>query len=124
MSAQKQSFTRWLRSTSEHHLLVVAQAKVARANGLVPPRPRGGDIFWQKVYAPVFYLLPFSLRTKVADALPGSHRQTWHTPPQVKGPAISAFPTMPTPPTFDPAPHDPAPHDPHRTTRTARPRSS
>ncbi len=85
---QRQSFTRWVRSTSEHHLLVVAQAKIARANGLTPPRPRGADVFWQKVYAPVFYALPYSLRAKVANAMPGSHRQTWHTPAQHQGPAV------------------------------------
>lgn len=84
----KQSFLRWVRSTSEHHLLVVAQAKIARKHGLTPPKPQGVDIFWQKVYAPAFYLLPFPLRTKVANAMPGSHQQTWHTPAQVKGPAV------------------------------------
>ena len=84
----RQSFPRWVRSTSEHHLLVVAQAKVARRYGLSAPRPTGVDVLWQRVYAPVFYLLPFALRTKVADAMPGSHKQTWHTPPQAKGPAV------------------------------------
>ena len=88
MTAQKQSFSRWLRSTSEHHLLVVAQAKVGRRNGLAPPEPKGADIFWQKVYAPAFYALPYSLRAKVADRLPGSHQQTWHKPEQAKGPAV------------------------------------
>jgi hypothetical protein len=77
-----------VRSTSEHHLLVVAQAKVARRNGLTPPSPKGMDIFWQKVYAPVFYALPYALRAKVANTMPGSHRQTWHTPEQAKGPAV------------------------------------
>jgi len=86
--AGRQSFTRWVRSTSEHHLLVVAQAKVARKHGLTPPRPHGVDVFWQKVYAPVFYLLPFTVRDKVANAMPGSHKQTWHTPPQAQGPAV------------------------------------
>ena len=84
----KQSFLRWVRSTSEHHLLIVAQAKVARAHGLTPPKPHGIDIFWQKVYAPAFYLLPFALRTKIANAMPGSHKQTWHTPPRATGPAV------------------------------------
>ena len=88
MSAQRQSFTRWVRSTSEHHLLVVAQAKMARAHGLEAPTPHGVDIFWQRVYAPLFYRLPLSWRTKVADAMPGSHRQTWHQPPQAGGPAV------------------------------------
>lgn len=89
MSAHRErSFARWLRSTSEHHLLVVAQAKVARKNGLVPPKPHGVDIFWQRVYAPVFYALPYALRARVANAMPGSHRQTWHPPQQHQGPAV------------------------------------
>lgn len=87
-TGQKQSFTRWVRSTSEHHLLVVAQAKIARAHGLTPLKPKGADVFWQKVYAPVFYALPYSLRARVANAMPGSHRQTWHTPQQHQGPAV------------------------------------
>lgn len=86
--AGRSTFTRWVRSTSEHHLLVVAQAKVARRNGLVPPKPKGVDVFWQKVYAPVFYALPYALRAKVANAMPGSHRQTWRTPPRAQGPAV------------------------------------
>jgi hypothetical protein len=84
----RQSFLRWVRSTSEHHLLVAAQAKVARRNGLVPPKPKGAAIFWQKVYAPVFYALPYSLRARVANRMPGSHRRTWHAPPQHQGPAV------------------------------------
>jgi hypothetical protein len=82
------SFPRWLRSTSEHQLLVHAQAQVARRNGLVPPAPKGTDVLWQKVYAPVFYALPYALRARVAHALPGSHRRTWHPPPQPRGPAV------------------------------------
>lgn len=87
-SRDRQSFPRWVRSTSEHHLLVAAQAKVARKNGLKPPRPRGAAIFWQKVYAPAFHALPYPLRAKVANAMPGSHRQTWHEPQRAQGPAV------------------------------------
>lgn len=88
MSPQRQSFSRWLRSTSEHHLLIAAQAQVARRNGLVPPKPHGAAVFWQKVYAPVFHALPYALRAKVAGTLPGSHRRTWHAPPKAQGPAV------------------------------------
>jgi hypothetical protein len=88
VTARRQSFPRWLRSTSEHHLLVVAQAKVSRRHGLPVPTPRGAALFWQRVHAPVLYLLPYALRAKVAGALPGSHRQTWHKPEQVRGPVV------------------------------------
>jgi len=41
------------------------------------------------VYAPVFYTLPVRLRDRVAAAMPGSHRRTWHRPAQASGPAAS-----------------------------------
>ncbi len=88
MNGQRQSFPRWVRSTSEHHLLAVAQAQVARRNGLTAPKPQGIDIFWQKVYAPLFYLLPYPLRAKVANAMPGSHRRTWTPQAPSSGPAV------------------------------------
>jgi hypothetical protein len=83
------SFARWLRSTSEHHLLVVAQQKVgARYGAPAPPSPKGMEVFWQKVYAPAFSLLPYPVRARVAATLPGSHRQTWHIPARSRGPAV------------------------------------
>ena len=83
------AFTRWVRRVSEEQLLTAAQKVVAQRYGVAPPpRPAGADIFWQKVYAPVFYALPYALRAKVANTMPGSHRQTWHTPEQAKGPAV------------------------------------
>lgn len=69
--------------------MVAAQTKVAKRSGLTARRPEGKDIFWQKVYAPVYYRLPMSLRNKVVAAMPGSHRQTWHDPAQAAGPAAS-----------------------------------
>ena len=85
----RMSFTRWVRARSEQQLLLVAQRTVALRHGTPPPpAPKGLDVFWQKVYAPVFYRLPYALRAKVAGAMPGSHRQTWHTPEQAKGPAV------------------------------------
>ena len=82
-------FARWLRSVSEEQLLIAAQRKVGSRYGAPPPRkPRGKDLFWQYVYAPVFYRLPYPLRQRVAHALPGSHRRTWHPPAKAKGPAV------------------------------------
>jgi len=89
VSAQQQSFTRWVRSVSEEQLVIAAQAKMAARYGVTPPpAPHGVDLFWQRVYAPLFYRLPYALRAKVAGAMPGSHRQTWHQPEQAKGPAV------------------------------------
>jgi hypothetical protein len=85
----KASFTRWVRARSEEQLLVAAQRRVALAHGLeLPPPPRGVDILWQRVYAPLFHRVPYGVRALVASRLPGSHRKTWHTPPQASGPAV------------------------------------
>lgn len=82
-------FTRWLRATSEHQLLVAAQTKVARRHGITAPQqPQGIDIFWQRVYAPAFYLLPYALRSRIAASFPGSHRKTWHPTDRARGPAV------------------------------------
>jgi hypothetical protein len=36
----------------------------------------------------VFHKLPYPLRARVANLMPGSHRRTWHRPQQVQGPAV------------------------------------
>lgn len=78
-----------MRARSEEQLLIAAQRRMAQAHGLpTPPPPRGLDVFWQRVYAPLFYRLPYAVRARVANAMPGSHRKTWHTPPQAGGPAV------------------------------------
>ena len=47
------SFSRWLRATSEHYLMIAAQEKIAAKYGVAPPRrPRGREIFWLRVYVP------------------------------------------------------------------------
>lgn len=84
------AFARWVRAVSEKQLMTAAQTKVAKRYGLAPPpRPKGGDVFWQRVYAPVFHTLPVRLRDKVTQSMPGSHRRTWHRPAQASGPAAS-----------------------------------
>ena len=83
------AFTRWVRSVSQRQLMTAAKTKVAKRSGLQSRPPEGKDVFWQKVYAPVYYRLPMAFRDKVVAAMPGSHRKTWHTPAQVSGPAAS-----------------------------------
>lgn len=83
------AFTRWVRSVSQRELMTAAKTKVARRSGLQARSPEGTDVFWQKVYVPVYYRLPIALRDKVVATMPGSHRRTWHTPAQVSGPAAS-----------------------------------
>ncbi len=82
-------FPRWLRAVSEQQLLLAAQRTVAVRYGRTPPpAPRGRNVFWQRVYAPLFYRLPYPVRAKVANRLPGSHRRTWHQPQRAQGPAV------------------------------------
>jgi hypothetical protein len=83
------SFTRWVRSVSEEQLLTAAQKVVAERYGVTPPpRPAGLDIFWQKVYAPIYHRLPWNLRAKVMMRMPGSHRQKWTPRTPSGGPAL------------------------------------
>ena len=81
--------TRLVRSVSEQQLMAAAQREIAQRYGApLPPGPRGVDRFWQRVYVPVYHALPWTLRAKVMTRMPGSHRETWHQPPQARGPAV------------------------------------
>jgi hypothetical protein len=83
------AFTRWVRSVSEQQLLTAAQTVVARRYGVTPPpRPTGVDVFWQRVYAPVYHRLPWRFRAKVMGLMPGSHRQKWTQRTPSRGPAV------------------------------------
>jgi hypothetical protein len=80
------SFSHWLRDNAEHYLMVAAQDRVALEHGARRPRPPRGlrDLFWLRVFAPVYRALPWSLRHRIMLAMPGSHRQHWAAPPQVR----------------------------------------
>ena len=49
------------------------------------------ELFWLRIFAPVYRMLPWSLRHKVMLAMPGSHRRQWAPPPQPHGSAVLAF---------------------------------
>jgi hypothetical protein len=83
------AFTRWIRNVSEKQLLTAAQRDVAKRYAVPPPpRPTGVDVFWQKVYAPIYHRLPWKLRMKVMTMMPGSHRQKWTPRTPTGGPAV------------------------------------
>jgi hypothetical protein len=84
------SFSGWLRTNSQHYLMIAAHERVAKAHGVTPPRsPRGlKEIFWLRIFAPVYHALPWPLRHRVLKAMPGSHRKTWAPPPRSQGPAV------------------------------------
>ncbi len=75
-------FTQWLRSNSEHYLLQDTQARMAEAAGLDGPRkPKTiKDRFWRQVFAPAYRRLPWGIRRRAIQAMPGSHRQAWPEP--------------------------------------------
>ena len=69
--------------------MVAAQRDVGGRYGAPPPPPpRGVDRFWQRVYVPAYHRLPWTLRSTVMRAMPGSHRRTWHRPDQGSDPAV------------------------------------
>ena len=84
------SFFRWLRTNSEHYLLRAAHQKLARTQGAPAPRPPRGikEIFWLRVFAPTYAALPWSVRSRIMRAMPGSHRRAWAPPPRPRGPAV------------------------------------
>jgi hypothetical protein len=84
------SFFRWLRSNSEHYLLIDSHRRLAKRDGTPMPRPPRGpkEIFWLRIFAPVYAALPWPLRHRIMRAMPGSHRKTWAPPPRLRGPAV------------------------------------
>jgi len=85
------SFARWLRTKSEHYLMVSAQARVARKyEGANHPRKAHGprEWFWLWFFAPIYRLLPWALRRRIMRTMPGSHRRSWPPPPRLSGPAV------------------------------------
>jgi len=73
------SFTQWLRSNSEHYLLQDSQAQMSKRTGSpMPVKPKTfKDHFFRQLFAPIYRLLPWSIRRRTIQALPGSHRQEW-----------------------------------------------
>jgi len=72
-------FARWLRTNSEHYLLMAAQRDVAARYGHACPRSREGikGRFFLVLFAPVYRRLPWRFRSFVLQSMPGSHRKTW-----------------------------------------------
>lgn len=68
-------FLPWLRSNSERYLLADAQERLARQY-LGRPGPVGlRNVFWRRVFVPVYRALPWTVRRAVLQAMPGSHRK-------------------------------------------------
>jgi hypothetical protein len=72
-------FTGWLRSNSEHYLLLDAQRRVSANYGGRSPDREGGAkaVFFRTLFVPIYRRLPWRFRSAVIRAIPGSHRQSW-----------------------------------------------
>ena len=82
------SFSRWLRATSEHHLMLAAQEKIAAKYRVAPPPPpRGTDVFWRRVYVPLYQAVPWPVRSWMIRRMPGSHRMAWAKLPRPRAPS-------------------------------------
>ena len=73
------AFAQWLRSNSEHYLAIDAQRRVGSRYGARMPEKASSlrEHFWMNVFTPAYRLLPWGLRRRVIQALPGSHRRAW-----------------------------------------------
>ena len=69
------AFAHWLRQNSEHYLMIDAQRRMAEKYGRpAPPKPHSlVERFWLDVFAPVYRLLPWKLRSFTMQLMPGSH---------------------------------------------------
>jgi hypothetical protein len=72
-------FSSWLRSNSEHYLLIAAQQGMAAKYGRpAPGRERGAKaLFFRTLFVPIYRRLPWRFRSAVIRTIPGSHRRTW-----------------------------------------------
>jgi hypothetical protein len=76
-------FFEWVRRNSEKYLLEAAQAELAlRYLGRPAPVGRRGlkELFWKRLFVPVYRRLPWRLRHAAILGMPGSHRRTWQRP--------------------------------------------
>jgi len=85
------AFSRWLRATSEHYLMIAAQHDMTAKYGVALPRRAGRrgwqEVFWLRVYVPAYRAVPWPLRSAIMRRMPGSHRMTWTAGHRPRGPA-------------------------------------
>jgi hypothetical protein len=81
--AKAMQAARWLRSNSEHYLMLDAQARVAAQYVRpAPPAPQGPrELFCRQVFAPTYRRLPWKIRLALINRMPGSHRRDWSSRP-------------------------------------------
>lgn len=88
------AFLEWVRTNSEHYLMEASQREMARKYlGEEPPVTGSSlkDIFFRRLFVPVYRRMPWKMRRMIMVAMPGSHRQDWggRAPPKQQGPSRS-----------------------------------
>ena len=67
----------------------LSDRKIGRRLGMRRPLPpKGVEIFWRRIYVPLFHRLPPRLRDSVIARMPGSHQKEWKRQPPSRGPAV------------------------------------
>lgn len=84
------SFFQWLRRNSEHYLMIAAHEQLAQQySGRAPRPPRSlKELFWLRLFVPIYRALPWLVRQRIMQSMPGSHRQQWAPPPRTQNPAV------------------------------------
>lgn len=70
--------------------MIAAHEQVGRRHGARTPRPPRGlaELFWLRLFVPAYRALPWPVRHRIMQAMPGSHRQQWEAPPRPRNPAV------------------------------------
>ena len=79
------AFFEWVRTNSEHYLMEASQQEMARKYlGTEPPLVGATvkDIFFRRLFVPIYRLLPYRLTKLVMMAMPGSHHKDWGSRPK------------------------------------------
>jgi len=81
------AFFEWVRSNSERYLLEAAQREMAaKYLGREPPALRESlqEMFWRRIFVPIYRRIPWGVRRAIITAMPGSHRREWggRAPPE------------------------------------------
>lgn len=74
------SFFEWVRKNSEHYLMESSHREMAKKYLGDEPPVTGAtvkDVFFRRLFVPIYRRLPYRLRRMVMMAMPGSHRRDW-----------------------------------------------
>jgi hypothetical protein len=72
-----------LRDRAEHHLLLAAMEdlRARYPEGTTPPYRRRGELFWRRVFVPLYRRVPWSAKERAMHALGMTAERAGWTPP-------------------------------------------